>query len=62
MNPFFKKIFLLLVFAFLANSSLYAQKIQENDSTTVKKDSIQLKYNFKKSQTGGLFLDYLAKK
>jgi len=62
LNPFFKKIFLLLVFAFLANSSLYAQKIQENDSTTVKKDSIQLKYNFKKSQTGGLFLDYLAKK
>ena len=52
----------MLVFAFLANSSLYAQKIQENDSTTVKKDSIQLKYNFKKSQTGGLFLDYLAKK
>ncbi|MDG1743699.1 MAG: cell surface protein SprA [Polaribacter sp.] len=41
---------------------MYAQKIQENDSTTVKKDSIQLKYNFKKSQTGGLFLDYLAKK
>jgi len=62
LNPFFKKIFLSLVFAFLANSSLYAQKNKENDSKTVKKDSIKLKYNFKKSQTGGLFLDYLAKK
>ena len=62
MSPFFKNIFLFLVFAFLANSSLYAQKNKEIDSETVKNDSIKLKYNFKKSQTGGLFLDYLAKK
>jgi cell surface protein SprA len=62
LSPCFKKIFIVLVFAFLANSSLNAQKNQENDSTTVKKDSIKLKYNFKKNQTGGLFLDYLAKK
>jgi len=56
-----KKIFLFLAFAFIANTS-YAQTDKDTDSITVKKDTLDLRYNFKKEQTGGLFLDYLAEK
>ncbi|KGL62648.1 gliding motility protein SprA [Polaribacter sp. Hel1_85] len=41
---------------------MYSQTNSENDSTSVKKDSLELRYNFKKEQTGGLFLNYLAEK
>ena len=62
MNPFFKNIFLLLVVALIANTSIYGQKNKKKDSITVQKDTVVLKYNFKKNQTGGLFLDDLAEK
>ncbi|WP_218598007.1 cell surface protein SprA [Polaribacter sp. NJDZ03] len=61
MRNFFKKIFLFLAFAFIANTS-YAQTDRDTDSITVKNDTLKLRYNFKKEQTGGLFLDYLAEK
>ncbi|QXP63541.1 cell surface protein SprA [Polaribacter sp. HaHaR_3_91] len=61
MKNFLKKIFLFLAFAFIANTS-YAQTDKDTDSITVKKDTLDLRYNFKKEQTGGLFLDYLAEK
>ncbi|WP_282071038.1 cell surface protein SprA [Polaribacter atrinae] len=60
MKSFFNKIFLFLAFIFIANTALYAQT--DRDTTTVKNDTLQLRYNFKKEQTGGLFLDYLAEK
>ena len=62
MNNFFKNTLLFLAFIFLVNISLCAQTNKESDSLSVKKDSIKLRYNFKKEQTGGLFLDYLATK
>ena len=61
MIKFLNNIFILFIVAFLANTSTYAQK-KKKDSIIVNKDSIILKYNFKKNQTGGLFLDYLANK
>ena len=62
MSNFLKRTFLFLAFAFIANISVYAQTPKENDSSSVEKDSLELRYNFKKDQTGGLFLDYLATK
>ena len=62
MNNFFKNTVLFLAFVFLANTSLSAQTNKESDSLSVKKDALKLRYNFKKEQTGGLFLDYLATK
>ncbi|MCL7762269.1 cell surface protein SprA [Polaribacter sp. Z014] len=62
MRDFLKKIFLFIVFAITANISLYAQTNKNTDSITVKNDTLKLRYNFKKEQTGGLFLDYLAEK
>ena len=62
MSNFLKRTFLFLSFAFIANISVYAQTTKENDSLSEEKDSLKLRYNFKKNQTGGLFLDYLATK
>ena len=62
MNTFFKNTFLFFAFAFLAISTINAQNKNVKDSTIVKKDTLDLRYKFKKTQTGGLFLDYLAKK
>ena len=45
----------------MAGSTAYGQE-NKKDSIPVKKDSVALRYNFKKDQTGGLFLDYLADK
>ena len=45
----------------MAGSTVYGQE-NKKDSISVKKDSVGLRYNFKKEQTGGLFLDYLADK
>ena len=61
MNKFLKNTFLFVAFAFLANS-FYAQTDKKNDSSSLAKDSLDLRYKFRKDQTGGLFLDYLAKK
>ena len=57
-----KNIFFLSLFTFLVNQNLYSQTNSSKDSTAVKKDTIQLKYDFKNTQKGGLFLDDLAKK
>ncbi|NVJ88010.1 MAG: cell surface protein SprA [Flavobacteriaceae bacterium] len=56
-----KKIFFLVLFTVLVNFNLYSQNTSK-DTTTVKKDTLQLKYDFKNTQKGGLFLDDLAKK
>tara|TARA_Y100000034_G_scaffold137046_1_gene219673 strand:+ start:78418 stop:85530 length:7113 start_codon:yes stop_codon:yes gene_type:complete len=53
-----KIVVLILCLAFGLTS--YSQT-KSNDSIA-KKDTVQLKYNFKHSQRGGLFLDNLAKK
>ncbi len=53
---------MFVVFAFLASTSSFSQTSAENDTTAVKKDTLNLRYNFTKNQTGGLFLDYLAEK
>ena len=57
-----KTIFLLVLFTFSVNSSLYAQRNKSKDSSAVKKDTLKLRYDFKNTQKGGLFLDDLAKK
>ena len=62
MNNFIKNIFLFFLFTFLVNHNFYAQNNERNDSTSVKKDTTKLRYNFKHTQRGGLFLDNLAKK
>ncbi|MEO9571076.1 MAG: cell surface protein SprA [Polaribacter sp.] len=62
MNNFLKNIFLFFVFAGTASIASYSQINNKTDSLFTKKDTLKLRYNFKKVQTGGLFLDYLAKK
>ena len=57
-----KKTVALLLFTFSVNLSLYAQTAQNKDSTEVKKDTLNLRYDFKNTQKGGLFLDDLAQK
>ncbi|MFT6064658.1 MAG: cell surface protein SprA [Polaribacter sp.] len=57
-----KNIFLLLLFTFLVNLSSYAQTNTNKDSVAIKKDTLKLRYDFKNTQKGGLFLDDLAKK
>ena len=57
-----KNIFLLLLFTFLVNLSAYAQTNTNKDSVTIKKDTLKLRYDFKNTQKGGLFLEDLAKK
>ena len=57
-----KNIFLLLLFTFLVNLSVYAQTNTNKDSIAIKKDTLKLRYDFKNTQKGGLFLDDLAKK
>ncbi len=57
-----KNIFLLILFTFTVNLSSYAQTNNSKDSTNIKKDTLQLKYDFNHTQKGGLFLDDLAQK
>lgn len=54
MNNFVKHIVFLLLFTLGVNSLSYAQA--KKDSTTVKKDTTKLRYNFTHFQKGGLFL------
>lgn len=61
MNTFLRKthtVFLLLLFVSI---SMFSQE-KALDSLLSKQDTTKLKYNFKNSQKGGLFLDDLAKK
>jgi hypothetical protein len=46
----------------LVNLSVYAQTNTNKDSVAIKKDTLKLRYDFKNTQKGGLFLDDLAKK
>ena len=62
MNRLLKNIFLLILFTFTVNLSSYAQTNKSKDSTNIKKDTLQLKYDFNHTQKGGLFLDDLAQK
>ena len=62
MSTFFKSIFLFIVITFGVSLTTYAQNNTEKDSTAVAKDSIDLRYDFKSTQKGGLFLDDLAEK
>lgn len=62
MSTFFKSTFLFLAITFIVSLTTYAQTNTKKDSTNVSKDSVDLRYNFKSSQKGGLYLDDLAKK
>lgn len=62
MIKLFKNITLFLLFTLVINFSLQGQNTSRKDSLAIKKDTLQLKYNFKHTQKGGLFLDDLAKK
>ena len=55
MSPFFKRIFLVLLITLAVSSATYGQNNTQKDSTN-------LRYNFKSTQKGGLYLDDLAKK
>lgn len=57
-----KNTFLVFLFTFLVHFSLDAQTNKAKDSTEIKKDTLNLRYNFNNTQRGGLFLDDLAKK
>ena len=52
----------MVLFTVLVNFSSNAQTKQSKDSTVVKKDTLNLRYDFNNTQKGGLFLDDLAKK
>ncbi|MFK8059082.1 MAG: cell surface protein SprA [Polaribacter sp.] len=53
---------MLATFTIFVNVVSFSQNTTKKDSTSVKKDTVKLKYNFKRDQKGGLFLDDLAKK
>jgi len=55
LSTFFKRIFLLLTITFAVSLTMRAQN-------TTQKDTLDLQYNFKNTQKGGLYLDDLAKK
>ena len=58
MNRFLKYI----LFIFLVSLNSYSQTTKNKDSAASKKDTLKLRYDFKNTQRGGLFLDDLAKK
>ena len=55
MSPFFKRIFLVFLITLAVSSAIYGQNNTQKDSTN-------LRYDFKNTQKGGLYLDDLAKK
>ena len=55
MSPFFKRIFLVFLITLAVSSAIYGQN-------NTQKDSPNLRYDFKNTQKGGLYLDDLAKK
>lgn len=61
MNRFYKYIFCCLFIVGVATSTSAQTNPVKKDSVPKKKDSIDLTYNFKHSQTGGLLLKYPSK-
>jgi len=57
-----KNIFPAILFTFLVSYQVIAQTNTSKDSTAIKNDTVPLKYDFKYTQKGGLFLNDLAKK
>jgi hypothetical protein len=55
LSPFFKRIFLVFLITLAVSSAIYGQNNTQKDSTN-------LRYDFKNTQKGGLYLDDLAKK
>jgi hypothetical protein len=62
LNPFIKRIFLLLAITFSVSQTTYAQNKTEKEATNTAKDTLNLRYDFKSTQKGGLYLDDLAEK
>jgi cell surface protein SprA len=62
LSPFLKNNFLFIAITFAVSLTTYAQKNSEIDSIGVAKDSLDLRYDFKSTQKGGLYLDDLAEK
>lgn len=62
MSTFLKNIFLLVTITFAVNLTNYAQNNKKKDATSVKKDTLKLRYDFRNTQKGGLYLDDLAEK
>ncbi len=62
MGTIFKNTFLLITIILTVSLSTYAQDTTEKDSTKVNKDNVDLRYDFKSTQKGGLYLDDLSKK
>jgi cell surface protein SprA len=57
-----KSTFLFITITFAVSFTSYAQNNTEKDSIGLAKDSLDLRYDFKSTQKGGLYLDDLAKK
>jgi cell surface protein SprA len=62
LSPFLKNTFLFTAITFVVSLTTYAQNNSEIDSIGVAKDSLDLRYDFKSTQKGGLYLDDLAEK
>jgi cell surface protein SprA len=62
LSPFLKNNFLFIAITFAVSLTTYAQNNTETDSIGVAKDSLDLRYDFKSTQKGGLYLDDLAEK
>ena len=57
-----KSNFLFITITFAVSLASYAQNNTEKDTIGLAKDSLDLRYKFKSTQKGGLYLDDLAKK
>jgi cell surface protein SprA len=62
LSTFSKNNFLFIAITFVVSLTTYAQNNTEKDSISVAKDSLNLRYDFKSTQKGGLYLDDLAEK
>ncbi|MDB9732658.1 cell surface protein SprA [Polaribacter sp.] len=62
MRTFFKRFFLFLTITFTVGFATHAQNNTEKDTTTITTPALDLRYDFKSTQKGGLYLDDLAKK
>ncbi len=62
MSTFFKRFFLFLTITFTVGFATHAQNNTEKDTTAVTTPAIDLRYDFKSTQKGGLYLDDLAEK
>ncbi|AUC85885.1 cell surface protein SprA [Polaribacter sp. ALD11] len=62
MSTFYKSTFLFIAITFVVSLSTYAQKNTKKDSVSAAIDSLNLRYDFKSTQKGGLYLDDLAEK